>query len=632
LTRRGVGPFVRPNPMELPALDDGVLPLAQDFPPGDADAWMALVEKTLDGATFDKRLVAKTYDGLAIQPLYTASNAAAPVALAQNGLEGGRWDLRVRVDHPDLKLANQLALQELEGGANSLLIHVDPSGERGVALGSASDLNALLEGVYIDLATVALDAGPYGLDAARWLIEVGEARTLKPKLALHLDPLSAFAENGVSADGIGGQIDAAAALAGRANAESVFLASGRVVHEAGGAEAAELGFAAASALAYAKAMIAAGLPGDKAFGAIALGLAADGDYFLTLAKHRALQAIWARITEAATGAPLPARIETRSSRRMLSALDPWVNMLRLTSACFGAATGGASAIVLDAFSQPLAEQIGGRPTVFARRQSRNTQLVLMEESHLGRVVDPAAGSWYLETLTRELTTAGWSFMQKIEAAGGAASALESGLVAEAVAASRGARAADIAKRKAGLIGVSEFPDLAEAGVDLDAADARAFAKPAPTPMAGTDSHCPPLTAWRASSPFEALRRRAAAMDIRPKVFLATLGAPADYSGRVGFARNLFAAGGIAAEVGEPADYDPNEAPLAVICSSDALYAEGAKDAANALKAKGGKRLYLAGRPGELQSALEAAGVDGFLFAGMDAVALLEQALAAVEAR
>jgi methylmalonyl-CoA mutase len=608
-------------------LDDGVLPLAQDFPPGDPAAWMALVEKTLDGQPFDKRLVARTYDGLAIQPLYTAANASPPLPLPHEALEDGRWDIRVRVDHPDLRTANQLALQELEGGASSLLIHVDPSGETGVALGSASDLNNLLDNVYIDLATVALDAGPYGLDAAHWLLEVGEARTLRPKLALHLDPLSSFAETGVAHGGIGAQIEAAAGLVDRASAQSVFLATGRVVHEAGGAEAAELGFAIASALAYAHAAIDAGAPAKRAFEAITLGLVADGDYFLTLAKHRAAQALWARITIAATGTALAARIETRSSRRMLSALDPWVNMLRLSSACFGAATGGAGAIVLDTFSQPL-----GRPTVFARRQSRNTQLVLMEESHLGRVADPAAGAWYLETVTRELAQAGWAFMQKIEAAGGAAAAIETGLLTEAVAASRTARAADVAKRKAGLIGVSEFPDLAEAGVDLDTVDPKPFAKPTPAPLPGPDSACTPLSAWRASAPFEALRRRAAAMTPRPKVFLAPLGAPADYSGRVGFARNLFAAGGIAAEVGEPADYNPAEAPLAILCSSDALYAEGAEAAAKTLRARGGKRLYLAGRPGELQPALEAAGVHTFLFAGMDAVAILEQALAALEGR
>jgi len=608
-------------------LDDGVIPLADDFPPGDPAAWMALVEKTLDGQAFDRRLVTRTYDGLRIEPLYTAANGEPPLGgAAPAPRTEGRWDIRARVLHPEPAAANAAALDDLDGGANSLLISVDPSGAAGVAIGSAADLGVVLDGVLIDLATVALDAGPHGVAVGGWLLDLGEARTLRPKLALHIDPLSSFARTGVAAGGIAAQIDAAAALARRGVAETVFLASGQVVHEAGGGEAAELGFAMASALAYAKAMIDAGLEPAKAFGAVALGLAADGDYFLTLAKLRAARALWARITGTAAGSSLPAVIEARSSRRMLAALDPWVNLLRLTSACFGAATGGADAIVLDAFSQPLGQISGGRPTRFARRQARNTQLVLMEESHLGRVADPAAGSWYLETLSRELAAAGWAFMQKIEAAGRAAAALESGLVAEAVTATRTARTADLAKRKSGLIGVSEFPDLAEAGVDLDLADPKPFAKPAPAPLPGPDSRCPPLHPWRAAAPFEALRRRAAAMKSRPQVFLATLGAPADYAGRVGFARNLFAAGGISAEVGDAADCQPGKAPIAVICSSDARYVEEAEAAARALKTAGARHIYLAGRPGELEARLQAAGVHGFLYAGMDAPELLSRAL------
>lgn len=616
----------------IPRADDGppaepvdgtaVWPLADDFPPGDPAAWMALVEKTLDGQAFDKRLVTRTYDALPIAPLYTAANAATPLAGADPGPRAdGRWDLRARVLHPDPAAANAAALDELQGGASSLLLSVDPTGETGVALGSPADLDTVLAGVLIDLAPVALDAGPHGVAVGRWLLDLGEARTLRPRLALHIDPLSNFAAAGVAAGGIAAQIEAAAALARRGVAETVFLASGQVAHEAGGGEAAELGLAMASALAYARAMIDAGLEPAAAFAAIALGLAADGDYFLTLAKLRAARALWARITGAVTGSPLPAVIEARSSRRMLSALDPWVNLLRLTSACFGAATGGADAVVLDAFSQPL-----GRPTRFARRQARNTQLVLMEESHLGRVADPAAGAWYLETLSRELALAGWAVLQRIETAGGAAAALEAGVLAEAVAQTRAARTADIARRKAGLIGVSEFPDLAEAGVDLDLDDPAPFARPAPAPLPGPDSRCPPLTPWRAAAPFEALRRRAAAMDPRPTVFLATLGAPADYAGRVGFARNLFAAGGIAAEVGDVADGPSQSTPIAVLCSSDARYAEEGEAAARTLKAAGARHLYLAGRPGALQTALEAAGVHGFLQAGMDAPAFLSRAL------
>lgn len=603
-------------------MDDGVIALAEDFAPASEADWRALVDKTLAGAPFEKRLVSRTYDGIAIQPLYREGE---PLGVAAPLRTDGQWDVRVAVDHPDPATANLHALEALEGGATSLMIRVDPTGEAGVAIRSADDLSRVLDGVFLDLAPVALDAGPHGLEAARWLLQIGEARTLRPRLQLHLAPLSAFAAEGVCEGGVDAQVTAAAALGASPMPETLFLASGTVAHEAGASEAVELGVMASAAIAYARALIDTGVDARRAFGLIALGLSVDGEYFTSIAKLRAARAIWARITQATGGAAFPARIEARSSRRMLSALDPWVNMLRLTSACFAAATGGADAVVLDEFSQPL-----GRPTAFARRQSRNTQLVLMEESRLGTVADPAAGSWYLETLSRQLAEAGWAAMQKIEAAGGLARALESGEVQAMIAETRAAREADLANRKAGLIGTSEFPDLAEAGVELDCVVPPTSPPGSSRGPIGEDSTCEPLAPWRASAPFEALRKRAAALTARPKAFLATLGGPSDYTARVGFARNLLAVGGIAAEVGEVSDYQAIGAPIAILCASDTLYAEGAALAARELRARGAGRVYLAGRPGDLEGELTAAGIDGFVFAGMDILPVLDGALDLIE--
>jgi methylmalonyl-CoA mutase len=574
-----------------------------------------LVDKTLNGAPFDKRLVSKTYDGLSIQPLYTEANAAPPMSdalRARTAFDRDRaWDIRAVVDHPDPKAANALAMADLQGGATSLLIKIDPTGQGGVAVASRADLEQVLDGVYLDLAPVALDAGFLGPQAAEWLDAAAQALTLRPHLHLHLDPLSAFAQTGASAGPIAAHIQAAAETAERVGATTAFLASGQAVHEAGGTEAQELGFMAAAGLAYAKAAVAAGMTAEAAFDRIALGVAVDADYFNALAKIRAARIVWAKMASAVTDAPVRARIEARSSRRMLSTLDPWVNMLRLTAAGFGAAVGGADAILLDPFTQPL-----GRPTPFARRQARNTQLILMEEAHLGRVADPAGGAWFIETLTDRIARAAWAFFQAIEREGGAAAALTSGFVAKAVAGACEARTGDIAKRKTGLVGVSEFPDLSDSSVDLDLVDPSPFAKPfAATAQSGPDGACPPLSPWRASAQFEALRERA--KTIAPKAFLVTMGEPKDYTARVGFVRNLLAAGGIAAEVGEAADYNAAAAPTAVICSSDDLYARSATDMAKTLRAAGVQRLYLAGRPGDLEAPLKAAGVDDFLYAGGD---------------
>ena len=612
------------NDRDFSALSESTLSLASGFPAPDEAAWRALVDKTLNGAPFEKRLVSKTYDGLAIQPLYTAANAAPPLtgALRQKPAfdQDRAWDIRAIVDHPDLAAANALAMTDLQGGATSLLIKVDPTGCDGVAVASRADLERVLESVHLDLAPIALDAGFLGPQAAEWLGAAAEAKTLKPHLNLHLDPLSAFARAGSSPGPIEAHMQSAAQTAQRIGAETAFLASGQVVHEAGGTEAQEIGVMAAAGVAYAKAAVAAGMSAEAALERIALCLAADADYFTALAKVRATRIVWAKVAGAVTDGPIRARIEARSSRRMLSTLDPWVNMLRLTAAGFGAAVGGADSLVLEPFTQPL-----GRPTPFARRQARNTQLVLMEEAHLGRVADPAGGAWFIETLTDQIARAAWAFFQEIERQGGIAAALSSGVIADAVAKARDSRMADIAKRKTGLVGVSEFPNLAESSVELDLVDPKPFAKRSPDiahPRA--DSACPPLTPWRASAAFEALRDRAKASS--PRAFLATLGAPKDYTARVGFARNLLAAGGIAAEVGDVTDYSAAEAPTAVICSSDDLYAQSAAEVAKALKTAGARRIYLAGRLGDLEAALKAAGVDDFLYAGGDITLWLDAML------
>ncbi|HXQ45994.1 MAG TPA: methylmalonyl-CoA mutase family protein, partial [Caulobacteraceae bacterium] len=263
----------------------------------------------------------------------------------------------------------------------------------------------------------------------------------------------------------------------------LFLATGRVAHEAGGGAAIELGVAAASALAYAKALTQAGLGIEQAFGKITLGVTAEAEHLRTIAKVRAARMVWARMSEAC-GARAPAVIEARSSARMLAARDVWTNMLRLTLAGFGAAAGGADAVILGAFTDPL-----GLPTAFARRQARNVQLVLMEEAHVGAVADPAGGAWFIEALSDQIARAAWAAFQAIEATGGIVAALESGHVAGVVAADRAALAAADAPR----IGDTLYPNADDAPPAVEPADPAAFAVDAAAPeLPGPDSRCPAL--------------------------------------------------------------------------------------------------------------------------------------------
>jgi methylmalonyl-CoA mutase len=616
--------------MSEPNTSGDIIALASGFPAAAREDWLRLVDKTLAGANFDKRLVSHSADGVTIQPLYTADNAAAPLAQARaTGRPVDRpWDVRTLIDHPDPRAANAHALEDLRNGAASILLRLDPSGDTGVAVASREDLARVLDGVFLELAPVALDAGFMGSLAAIWLGELAKGAPSAPS-AFNLDPLGAFAAAGESPGPMASILrqtgETAAALAQTYPAATLMLASGRIVHEAGGTQAQELGFMLACALAYAKMLTGAGLSLDAAFGAVTLCLSADSEYFTTIAKLRAARVLFARLT-AACGVSIPARVEARSSRRMLSRLDPWVNLPRLTAAGFGAAVGGADIIQLDAFTQAL-----GRAAALARRQARNIQLVLMEESHLGRVADPAGGAWFIETLTDQLARAGWVCFQQIEAEGGALAALMSGWLAGEVEAARTARAADIAKRKLGLIGVSEFANLLEAGVPIDQPDTAAFAKPVPElGLTGVADACMPLTPRRDAEPFESLRARAAALTPRPRAALVVLGDPATAAARISFSRNLLTAAGVETEIVALAGYTPSLTPLVILCGTDAAYATQAAGATRSLKAAGARQVCVAGRLVDLEQGLRDAGVDDFVYVGSDIVAKLDHYLTVLE--
>lgn len=488
LTRRAPPPITR-----------AVKTISSDFPAASLADWRALADKSLKGAPFET-LVGRTADGLAIQPLYAADPARA-VLRARPGLSGDParpWDLRTLIDHPDPAEANALAHEALTGGGASLLLRLDPAGETGVAAGSQDDLARALDGVLLDLAPVALDAGFLGAQAADWLAVLAKGAPEAP-LAFHLDPLSAFAREGRSPGPLGACVTAAAKAgachAGTYPRASLFLASGRFVHEAGGTEAQELGVMAAAAVAYLRALDASGIAPDEGLRRIVLGLSADARYPIQIAKLRAARAVWARIAEAC-GSDAPAVIEVRSSARMLANRGVHNNLLRLTAAAFASAAGGAQAVALDPFTAPL-----GGDNPLARRQARNIQLVLMEEAHLGRVADPAGGAFFFEQLTDDLARAGWAVFQSIEAEGGLAPALMSGKLSEDVAAAREALIASVRDGAHPILGVSLYP-ADEDPVTIDPRPAHAV--PAPdVRQTGADDACAPFASIRLSDHLEA---------------------------------------------------------------------------------------------------------------------------------
>jgi methylmalonyl-CoA mutase len=393
----------------------------------------------------------------------------------------------------------------------------------------------------------------------------------------------------------------------------------------------------ACAVDYLRALEGAGVSLDDARGMIHARLSADADQFLTLAKFRALRLLWARVEQACGLAPKPLFIAAETAWRMLTRRDPYVNMLRATIATFSAGLGGADSLTVLPHTQAL-----GLTDDFARRIARNTQFILLEESNLAKVADPAAGSGGIETLTRQLCEAAWAQFQEIEKAGGVFAALTQNLVQRNVAATRDAREANVAKRRDVLTGASEFPNLHEKPADV--LDAKPL-MPAPCDKAKINFDA--LAPMRLAAPFEKLRDRSdallAATGARPKVFLANLGTPADFTARATFAKSFFETGGIEAvdrplPMGEvtttalAAAFKASGAQLVCLCSSDAVYADQAAATVQAFHAAGARHIYLAGRPGKLETALRSAGVQDFIFAGGDALAVLNDVWQRLEQR
>ncbi|MFI2717524.1 methylmalonyl-CoA mutase family protein [Streptomyces collinus] len=591
--------------------DDG-LELAGEFPDVPHEQWQRLVAgvlrksgKDVEGAEAEEALSTALEDGLRTRPLYTARDSAPEPGLpgfapfvrggrAEGNTLGG-WDVRQRHTVTD----GGPVLTDLENGVTSLWLGVGGSGI------PVPELGRVLDGVHLDLAPVVLDAGPDTEPAARELLRLYEERGVAPDRArgnLGADPLGQEARSGQRGD-----FAPAAGLARLCAEEYPGLRALTVdalpYHEAGGSAAQELGCSLATAVAYLRELTGAGLSVEQACAQLEFRYAATADQFLTIAKLRAARRLWARVAEACGAPRAGAQLQhVVTSPVMMTRRDPWVNMLRSTIATLAAGAGGADAVTVLPFDHAL-----GLPDAFARRIARNTSTILIEESHLARVIDPAGGSWYVERLTDELAHAGWEFFQRIERLGGQAAALRSGDLERDLAETWQARAGLLAKRREPITGVSEFPFLAEKPV------VRASA---PEPRSGG------LPRVRRDEAYEALRARSdahlAATGSRPRVFLAALGPAAAHTARLTFASNLFQAGGI--EPVTDGTFEESGATEAVLCSSDALYAEQAEAAVQELKAAGARHVFLAGRPGEYP------GVDAYVFAGCDAVAVLSATL------
>ncbi len=549
-----------------------------------------LTDEDPDSAVWGK-LARTTLDGISVAPIGISADLTE-LQTAGRPTRDGDWDIRAHVAGPNAKSANEALLADLANGATSLWLQLD-------AGLSAGDLATILDGVLLDIAPVTLDAPRDQVAAAQALAALLPDNT-DARTNLGADPIGASLRTGGFPANPPQSLDAVVTVADLARDKGVLgvVVDGSAIHDLGASDGQELGFSLAVGAAYLRALVAAGLEVDEALGLIEFRYAATDEQFPTIAKFRAARRLWVRVAELSGADGGAQRQHAVTSRPMMAKYDPWVNMLRTTVAAFAAGVGGAEAVTVLPFDSTL-----GVPDAFGRRIARNTSSLLISESHVARVVDPAGGSYAVEKLTDELARVAWEEFGRIEAAGGILAALADGSLEGRVDETAAKREAEIGRRSRPLTGVSEFPHLGEK-----------LPERTPSPVADA--------VRRYGASFEALRDEPAA---KP-VFLATMGTVAAHTARATFASNLFAAGGIAVEAAGATD--GKDAVLAayagqpVVClaGTDAAYAEWGAELVAALREAGAQHVILAGKAGEKTIATEL--VDDSASMGLDALAFL----------
>ncbi len=506
-----------------------------------------------------EKLTRTTLDGIPVAPL------GIPRTTEDLGTTGrptrvGAWDIRAHLSRCDPKPGNEALLVDLDGGVTSVWVEVsDPE-----------SVAPLLEGVLLDLAPVVLRAPETPVAAARAFLAHAEG-----------GDLAAGTNLGVDGEAEADDLVAVARLARDAGVLGVVV-DGTAVHDRGASDAQELGHTMAVAVRVLRVLTEAGLELDEAVGLVEFRYAATDEQFETIAKLRAARRIWARVLELSDAAPAPQRQHAVTSRPMMSRYDPYVNLLRTTVAAFAAGVGGADAVTVLPFDSPL-----GRPETLGRRIARNTSHLLIDESHLARVADPAGGSYAVEKLTDDLARAGWEILGAIEAG-------ES--LDERIEETARQRDVHVARRQRPITGLTEFPDPAER-----------------LPHREPDGAFDGVRSWGAA--FEALRDDPAV----GHVFLATLGTVAAHTARATFAVNLFTAGGVTVDVAGATE-GPDDLVAAhdgqrVVClaGADAAYDEWGAAAAEALRGAGAAHVVVAGKPREWSDDSCAMGVDALAF-------------------
>lgn len=590
------------------------------FPPTTKSEWIARVEADLKGASFDS-LGSQTPGGIPLEPLYTADDLADAGSTGFPGvfpfLRGaaplGGWQIRQEYDDPRPAVCGEIIRRDLDRGVEALWIRLGP--RYGCRVLTIGDLDTLLGSVDLGTTSVCLEARSDALAVAAGLVAVAERRKVGAdhlRGSFGMDPIGLLAGSGRIEGGLTARLaelrDLGAWCSEHTPSVRAVGVSSEVYHDGGASTVQELAASIATGVEYLRQLTDAGLSVDAAARQILFTFAISNDFFVQIAKLRAARWLWAKIVVAAGGEPRAAamQIHARTSRFTKTQRDPWVNMLRATGECTAAVLGGAQSVATLPFDEAI-----GPPAELARRVARNTQMVLREESHLGAVADPVGGSWFVEKLTLDLGRAAWESFQGIEATGGIVAALGSGRLIDSIEEVSAKTKARVAKRKAPIVGVSEFPNLdeeqlvrepvADAEIKrlfkeaLDSLDLgehrgkliaisrtaqlenRAVGELVDACISATlsgadmysiatvlqhgqpDFHVEPVAQWRLAGAWERLRdrsdRHAVKTGARPCAFLANLGPVPAHKARSNWAQNLLAAAGVEAVSNDGVDDD-----------------------------------------------------------------------------
>ncbi|MDR1667345.1 MAG: methylmalonyl-CoA mutase family protein [Bacteroidales bacterium] len=602
--------------------------LFSEFPPVSAEQWEEQIAIDLKGADYDKKLVWRTAEGIAVRPYYRSEHLAGleyldavpasfPYVRGKQQDTSGRWRVRqdIGVKEGQESVSNIKALDALAKGADEIGFSI--CGREKIR---EVNVPALLAGICSGAHPVHFYAGISALPVLESFLK--DAETKKSgrngvKGAVFFDPLGRLAYSGSFYGKSEFPLDMILQLFETAKDTKDFKLIGvEAAHfqNAGATLVQELAYALSMGAEYLTRLTDAGLKAEEVAGRIQFKFAIGSNYFMEIAKIRAMRLLWANIVKAYTPKEEAAcaTIHAETADWNITVYDPYVNLLRSTSETMSAAIAGVDSMTVQPFDSAFR-----RPDALSERIARNQQIILQEEAGFGKIVDPAAGSYYVENLTASMADHAWKLFLETDDKGGYLEAMKAGLIQAQVEESAAKRRAAVASRKEILLGTNQYANLKEemkdrlgdAGCCSDAGNAVKIV--------------PPLKLFRLGEPFEALRLRTENSGRRPKVFLLTVGHPVMRKARAGFALNFFSAAGFevidnngfaTVEEGVSAA-ETAKADIIVLCSSDEEYPALAPQAVAAAKGKG--ILVLAGFPKPIVEELKAAGIEHFIYAGQN---------------